>query len=1313
MEHPRFSLVLPVFDPPVETLAATIESISVQTFGDLECLMVDDASTDPAVRAELERRAAADSRLRLVRRDHNGGIAAATNDGLDAADGDVVVFCDHDDLLAPTALERIAEHLRLHPDDDVVYTDERLIDDDGELVFEYRKPAWSPQRMLGHNYFNHLVAVRRSLIGDTRVRSEFEPAQDWDFLLRILPDARGVGHLPEMLYSWRAIRGSTALDASEKPEVFAAVRRTAQAALDRLDEAATATIATTADGSPVTAVRIDRRRDPAVTVATVAITPRSTPDAVAAEIEATGADVVVLLDESAPAPSSDSLDVLAAEATRPVVGAAGPLLADTDGRLVSAGRALWPTLCDPHRGEPVDNDGPWGAFRVAREVSALSPHGFAISRSRFVGAGGLSPDVSLDVAIAELCVRLRSAGTPAVWTPVARLVSEWPPLDPYRTERELAEIARRRPEIDDEPFAVDGRGAAATLGASPDRRVARSIALGVVDVVTCDVFDTLVTRPAATPSDVFVLLADELHRRGWLHPTVSRQLFAGGRRRAERRARNDVRERREDAPAPECTIEEIYDRLPHQWFAEHVDPADLIAAELDAEAATLRPIEPAVAALRRAHDAGLRTVLVSDVYLSADRLTSLLERVGIDRSTIDRVVTSADHRLGKADGLLEQVIAAETSRPGRVVHLGDNQVSDVDTATALGAVAVPTDLTDGIRHVDTAPAELLRYSTSRGGDGGITAAVRAAVMSSEAGGDPAFQFGAAVAGPAVAGFARWAAATAAELGAERIHCLYREGARIAELIEQLAPGTVRPAGVHASRWVVARAAVLSGDADEIAVALARRRHFDLDHVVEAFGCDRARLTEVLGPGPFDVHATVRAYEAIAADPVLRDQLTAHTAALRHRLLRYLDRAIGLDGDGPIVVCDIGWGGTIQEGLTTVLRSAGIDRPVIGLYLALSEPGEDRLAGGADMRAYLPHRYLDGAGSRHSRVVSHNADIAERLLTPRMGTLVDIDAEGEPVCLPAGHDHIPPSLLAAQSGVQAFCDALAAVGRSAPWADDRVWVDDVAFRSALAARFAAGILVPSASVAAALSTWPHDDVAGTHARAIVPEHLTELARYVGVSSLDRIAWTETAWPEGVAAMVNPPLSAQIGAVAAGSDPRALAATSDTGVARLAVFEQGTDLATAQDARVPDLSPAGWAVLRVDTPVGSVRSLRFDPGDASALCDVGGWTIRFELDDGSTVDRAIDDLGTDDLVWVDAHPIDARRLGIRPGGHVLVAVDDEFGARVRRVVTDVAFRTWTVDASSPLVSTPWRQRLVDGQRRAVRAARRLQARRRSGR
>ena len=83
MEHPRFSLVVPVFDPPVDALAATIVSITTQTFPDFECVLVDDASTDPAVGAELDRRVATDDRLRLVRRDSNGGIAAATNDGLE------------------------------------------------------------------------------------------------------------------------------------------------------------------------------------------------------------------------------------------------------------------------------------------------------------------------------------------------------------------------------------------------------------------------------------------------------------------------------------------------------------------------------------------------------------------------------------------------------------------------------------------------------------------------------------------------------------------------------------------------------------------------------------------------------------------------------------------------------------------------------------------------------------------------------------------------------------------------------------------------------------------------------------------------------------------------------------------------------------------------------------------------------------------------------------------------------------------------------------------------------------------------------
>jgi glycosyltransferase involved in cell wall biosynthesis len=73
--------------------------------GDFECLVVDDASPEPVQVAD-------DPRIRVIRREHNGGPAAARNTGLDAARGRYVTFLDDDDLYAPQRLALAVEGIR-------------------------------------------------------------------------------------------------------------------------------------------------------------------------------------------------------------------------------------------------------------------------------------------------------------------------------------------------------------------------------------------------------------------------------------------------------------------------------------------------------------------------------------------------------------------------------------------------------------------------------------------------------------------------------------------------------------------------------------------------------------------------------------------------------------------------------------------------------------------------------------------------------------------------------------------------------------------------------------------------------------------------------------------------------------------------------------------------------------------------------------------------------------------------------------------------------------------------------------------------
>lgn len=108
---PLISVLIPVHDPPPEMLEQAIASVHAQTFTSWELCLVDDGSTNPAITTALARHAASDPRIRLARHDRPGGISTATNAALELAAGEFIALLDHDDTLAPDALEHVAHRI--------------------------------------------------------------------------------------------------------------------------------------------------------------------------------------------------------------------------------------------------------------------------------------------------------------------------------------------------------------------------------------------------------------------------------------------------------------------------------------------------------------------------------------------------------------------------------------------------------------------------------------------------------------------------------------------------------------------------------------------------------------------------------------------------------------------------------------------------------------------------------------------------------------------------------------------------------------------------------------------------------------------------------------------------------------------------------------------------------------------------------------------------------------------------------------------------------------------------------------------------
>jgi FMN phosphatase YigB (HAD superfamily)/GT2 family glycosyltransferase len=1281
---PQFSIVLPTYNSPINHLRAQLQAIRGQLCTSWECLVVDDGSSlASGVRSLLDTCSADEQRIRVQYRPHNGGIAAATNDALDAAVGDYVVFCDHDDLIAVDALQHVQTAIAEQPDADVLYSDEQLIDEYGGWLADYRKPRFSPRRLLGQNYFNHLVVVRRSFLGADRLRAEFEPAQDYDLVLRLTERATAVVHIPQILYSWRTAPGSIALDTESKPGLAAAVERSVAAAVERralpakVDMVSGSAVCCrlSATGSPIATAHVDARR---LTVEQLDGRIRSS---AAEACVIVGADIE---DDSAWHPE------IVGELLLGRVAVAAPQVAAGDGVLWSSGQSHAPRVHDPLRRLPITNPGPWGAHQVAREVSSVSPAAFVVDTSAYGQLGGFDVELPLADALVEFCERAVAAGWAVVCSPHSTVVL-----------RQAADTSQRGGDEHFSPLGevmVSSLLASSTLDQLPDSSpyqiAARRIAGGSVRLVTTDVFDTLVHRPVAKPHHLFLTLAAELRANGLLPAHVTDAQFAAARSLAEARARE---ERWHADRSREVTIEAVWEAMPDAW--RDLSAADwraYVGVELEVEAAALRVHPHAVDILRLAARRGVLCVAVSDIYLSSAQLSYLMRRAGVPTELLSAVVTSADRDICKFDGLLEAVIREHDLPPDTVLHLGDNPLADVRAAQRAGATAIDLSAPDDRAFQRWAEPRAVA-SALVGGDARTEAMVRQTLL--EAGddaADPSFRFGVAAIGPAMAGFASWVNHRAGELGASTVHFLLREGRVIAELMRAAEPDPVQARLVHASRWGILRAAVLDGTVDELTNALARRGPFSPATVATAFGCDEALVRHVVTRELGDTPDRWEAIRVISRDDELRSAVVARAAELRRGVLRYLEQHILLDDD-PLVLCDIGWGGTIQEGITSILRSAGHDNEVVGLYLMLSPSGDDRVARGHRLEGYLQTSATDPSIAGAAAVVTRNPEILEQINTPAEGTLLGFDAAGRPRC--ATGSELSPSLTAAQRGVLAFASRRASATRS-----ERAAVFTAEHRAGLLRSVAAAIQHPDGPLAAAVGSWHHDDVKGDSPESLLSPRLQRLLPQMSAPQAASVPMDEAYWVQGAAALAAPELLGPVAAIHTGTAPDDVATRSELGLARLAVFAHGELASAALTEEHPWLSPLGWSLLQVDGPVPSVRGVRVDFGSEAAVVQVGEWAVSVTLDDGSVLDVSPSSLADKRITWFGGRPMGANQAFVSAGGHVVLGLADDIGGRVRHIAARCSFRGWPLPVDDQHLALPVvAQRAADLARKAARKGR----------
>jgi glycosyltransferase involved in cell wall biosynthesis/FMN phosphatase YigB (HAD superfamily)/tetratricopeptide (TPR) repeat protein len=471
-----------------------------------------------------------------------------------------------------------------------------------------------------------------------------------------------------------------------------------------------------------------------------------------------------------------------------------------------------------------------------------------------------------------------------------------------------------------------------------------------VRAVSFDFFDTLVWRLVGRPIDVFTEVGNRLGAQQGLRPGISPADFGTLRRHAEYKARE--RQNLADSKCEDISLTAIY----AQMQAVLENPAAVAEMEHAAECELCLLNPGVVEFIHYLRGRGLRLLIVSDIYFSAEQLRAILVANHLDPALFEKVLTSCDAGLCKGTGnLFKRALKELSLQPEQLMHLGDNYHADVLGARKAGihACHYPQASADSRTILDREQVLL----------GGLTPVfspnslrMLAARYFPEESSEGFFgRMGALMMGPLMTRYASWACEQYMSAGVRKVGAFMREGDLFAQVLQQEAeskgyPLDIQPLFINRKATDLAALGKLTGP--RLLDWLERRCTLKIRGILKHFGL----TAEELGKLPFALDEKADTPEKILKlaeylfIPRIASRIEAKSAEERRMVMDYLRP--WLESGGALGLCDIGYSGSALAQLHRILALEQNPTKLVGCYLVTYEKAAMRVLEGMDIRHFL-------------------------------------------------------------------------------------------------------------------------------------------------------------------------------------------------------------------------------------------------------------------------------------------------------------------------------------------------------------------------
>ena len=535
---------------------------------------------------------------------------------------------------------------------------------------------------------------------------------------------------------------------------------------------------------------------------------------------------------------------------------------------------------------------------------------------------------------------------------------------------------------------VSGPESALSLQEPPDRLAER---LSAFDVISFDVFDTLLLRPFCRPEDLFYIVGQKL------------SCLDFRRIRMEAQARAAERCRKEKGHG-EVTLSEIYD-----WLEKEagIPKEEGMRAEQETEEELCFANPYMLEVFRHLKKRGKTVIVLSDMYLPSQTILRLLKTRGF--SGIQACLVSCEQGCGKGNGGLYEKAFGRFG-PGRFIHVGDNRAADGKKARLAGweSVICPNVNMAGkpFRAGEMSPVTGSLY---RG-------LVNAHLHNGLRLWDQDYECGFVYGGIFVLGYCQFIHDHVRAHGIERILFLARDGHVLSRVYRLLYPDEAEKKARYAlwSRLAAVKLTAARNKYDYFRRFLFHKvnQGFTLEQILEAMELSDLLpgLTGTEDEPKEGIKAGKRTAEARAETGLKREEtltdknvhavrdylnlrweeVLARYAAQLEEGRRYYERI--LDGASRAALVDIGWAGSGAMALDVLINQVwNLDCEVTGLLAGTNtrhnaEPdmSEAQLAGGKLVSYLFSHAHNRDLWERHSAAAGDNVALEELLASPFPG-----------------------------------------------------------------------------------------------------------------------------------------------------------------------------------------------------------------------------------------------------------------------------------------------------------------------------------------